>query len=337
MTNEQLESRLGRLIRTERKITHEILKLIGLADERRMYLERGYSSLFDWLTRHFGYSEPAAQRRIQAARLLRAAPAAAGKIESGALNLTTLAKAQSAIRAQEKSTGTRISPEDKSKIVDQLQMKSSAQAEKILIELLPASGQTSVKETTTAVSADTSRLAVNLPNEVLADLERAKELLSHTFPTGASAAEVLAYVLKDFLSRKDPLRKKVRTEASLARVSRTKMPTQSFFAAAKRCVTNPVTAATRPSNPRTAGSVIPAELRRQVMQRDDGRCSFVDPRTKSRCGSRHQIQLDHIYPKALGGENSLQNLRCLCSAHNRHAAEVTLGIRHANSWRPGRG
>lgn len=321
MTNEHIEKRLGRLIRTERKLTHEILKLICLADERRLYLERGYASLFDWLTRHFGYSEPAAQRRIQAARLLRAVPVAAEKIEEGALNLTTLAKAQSAIRAQEKSTGARLSPVAKAQVVEKIEMKSAAQSERILIELLPASGLTARKETTISVSADTSRLAMNLPNEVLADLERAKELLSHVFPTGATSAEVLGYVLNDFLNRKDPLRKRtadVGASRVLATAARRNLNRSPSAAAKQRVITR--------------RSSIPAALRRAVMQRDQGRCTYVDPRTQIRCGSRHQIQIDHLYPKALGGEASLQNLRCLCSVHNRHAAEVTLGNGPANSW-----
>ena len=82
-----------------------------------------------------------------------------------------------------------------------------------------------------------------------------------------------------------------------------------------------------------ARPVIPAALRRAVLQRDQGRCTFEDPRTKKTCGSRYQVQIDHVYPKALGGEDRLENLRCLCSAHNAHAARITLGLGHANSWR----
>ncbi len=38
---------------------------------------------------------------------------------------------------------------------------------------------------------------------------------------------------------------------------------------------------------RTSSRAIPATVRRKVRQRDDGRCSCVDPRTGRRCASRH--------------------------------------------------
>ncbi len=44
------------------------------------------------------------------------------------------------------------------------------------------------------------------------------------------------------------------------------------------------------SRSRTAGRAIPAAVRREVWQRDGGRCSYVDPRTGRRCASRHLLQ-----------------------------------------------
>ena len=45
------------------------------------------------------------------------------------------------------------------------------------------------------------------------------------------------------------------------------------------------------SRSRTAGRAIPAAVRREVWQRDGGRCSYVDPRTGRRCASRHLLQV----------------------------------------------
>lgn len=42
------EIKLRELVRQERRITTEILKLIHLADERKLYLDRGFPSLFEW-------------------------------------------------------------------------------------------------------------------------------------------------------------------------------------------------------------------------------------------------------------------------------------------------
>ena len=89
---------------------------------------------------------------------------------------------------------------------------------------------------------------------------------------------------------------------------------------------------TPPAPPRRAVRVaraIPAELRRFVWRRDEGICTFVDPETGQRCGSRHLLQIDHIQPFAMGGTSSADNLRLLCGAHNRHRARKSFGSRRA--------
>ena len=70
--------------------------------------------------------------------------------------------------------------------------------------------------------------------------------------------------------------------------------------------------------PAPAGRVIPAAIKRAVWERDQGCCSYVDPKTGRRCSSRHLLQIDHIRPWARGGGAELDNLRLLCHAHHRH-------------------
>ena len=62
---------------------------------------------------------------------------------------------------------------------------------------------------------------------------------------------------------------------------------------------------------------IPAPVRREVWRRDGGCCSYVDPHSGRRCGSRFLLELDHIVPFALGGSAEPGNLRVYCAAHNR--------------------
>ena len=71
------------------------------------------------------------------------------------------------------------------------------------------------------------------------------------------------------------------------------------------------------AKPRASGRAIPAAVKRQVWQRDGGRCSYVDRETGRRCNSRHMIEIDHILPYALGGGDPA-NSRLLCEAHHRH-------------------
>ena len=75
--------------------------------------------------------------------------------------------------------------------------------------------------------------------------------------------------------------------------------------------------AARP-RPRGRGRGIPAAVRRQVWERDRGCCSYVDRGSGRRCGSRHLLEIDHVFPFALGGGAEPENLRLLCAAHHRY-------------------
>ncbi len=59
-------------------------------------------------------------------------------------------------------------------------------------------------------------------------------------------------------------------------------------------------------------------LRKQVWARDGAQCT--------QCKSRHALELDHIRPKAFGGEDTLENLRLLCRSCNQRAAIKNLGL-----------
>ena len=89
---------------------------------------------------------------------------------------------------------------------------------------------------------------------------------------------------------------------------------------ARRAATGakPTGAATPAAKSCASGRAISAGVRRQVWQRDGGRCSYVDPQTGRRCNSTHLIEIDHIVPHALGGGADPGNLRLLCGAHHRH-------------------
>ena len=63
---------------------------------------------------------------------------------------------------------------------------------------------------------------------------------------------------------------------------------------------------------------IPARVKREVWQRDGGECSFVDPDSGRRCGSRFLLEIDHVVPYAVGGTHDAGNLRVYCGAHHRY-------------------
>jgi len=58
---------------------------------------------------------------------------------------------------------------------------------------------------------------------------------------------------------------------------------------------------------------IPEQVRIQVWHRDGGKCA--------RCGSRENLEYDHIVPVSKGGSNTVRNIELLCEECNRKKAD----------------
>jgi 5-methylcytosine-specific restriction endonuclease McrA len=54
---------------------------------------------------------------------------------------------------------------------------------------------------------------------------------------------------------------------------------------------------------------IPSAIRREVWRRDGGKCV--------KCGSRKNLEYDHIIPVSKGGSNTARNIELLCENCNR--------------------
>jgi 5-methylcytosine-specific restriction endonuclease McrA len=129
----------------------------------------------------------------------------------------------------------------------------------------------------------------------VADLEAVRQALSHKLP-GGRLEEVLHECLRVTLQSIERRRRGAGTKTS---------------------------AKTPPSGSR----YVPVAVRDEVWDRDDAQCTFVAS-TGRRCGSRHQLELHHIDPFALGGPATAANLTLRCKAHNLHAAEQDFGREH---------
>jgi hypothetical protein len=68
-----------------------------------------------------------------------------------------------------------------------------------------------------------------------------------------------------------------------------------------------------------ASRYIPADVRRQVWQRDAGRCAFVGSSGR-RCAARGFLEFHHVRPHAAGGQRTVENISLRCRAHNGYEA-----------------
>jgi hypothetical protein len=90
LTASELTSRLYALRTKERQLLVEFLGYLGALDERKLYVEAGFSSTFAFCTDHLGLSRSSAFRRTTAARLLLRFPRVGDYLGDGRLGLTTL-------------------------------------------------------------------------------------------------------------------------------------------------------------------------------------------------------------------------------------------------------
>lgn len=293
LNDSELLERTRHLVDEERRITTSLLHYLREIETRKLHLERGFASLFEYLVQGLGYSEAAAQRRISAMRLLRELPEIEGKIQSGELSLSVITRAQTLFRQESAPL------ELKREILKSLEHKSTREAERELLKY-SSNPEQLIPERVRPVTENSSEVRFIASAELLEDLDKLKGLLAHTHPH-LSLAELFQLLAKMAIQKLNPAR-----ESARARV--------------KTTVSAPEVKAEIPS-PRTRA--IPSAIRREIWKRDGGRCTYIDPETGRRCWSRFALQIDHKIPWSLGGTHDLDNLRLCCAQHNRlHARNL---------------
>jgi hypothetical protein len=127
-------------------------------------------------------------------------------------------------------------------------------------------------------------------------LEAAKDLLRHQIPDG-NLAEVFARALTTFIA--------AATKRKAAVTDRPRKPAE-------------------PAPEAPASDDLPAEVRRQVWERDGAQCAFVGP-DGHRCTERGCLEFHHVIPKAAGGPATVSNISMRCRAHNYYEAVRDFG------------
>lgn len=300
MTAYQQHLKLTELVKTERKITDEILRLIQKIDASKAYAELGYSSLFDYLTRGQKYSEGSAQRRISAARLIKEIPEIQSELSSGKINLTQLAQLAIAVKQEQKSSGSRVLAAKKKEVILKLQDKNTFETEKVLKEEFHYSPNPTEKVTS---KHEDVYLSLKLTKTQYEKMKKAQSYLSHT-KHDSGFAEVIEVLCDKLIQRKE----------GVVTQSKDKINSKKEgFATAAMAVE--VAVNTKPTI-KTPRVFIPLATQRYILNKAKRCCEYISPMTGEKCQSQYQLQLDHKIPLARGGGNHPENLRVLCRTHN---------------------
>src|SRR5690242_15959321 len=99
LSNEMVIAILDKRVEFESDNEAEMIDFIREVMHRRLWLEFGATTMFDFMTRaHYHYAPVVAQRKIAAARLMQLFPEIKELIFSGEVNLTQLGMFASALR-----------------------------------------------------------------------------------------------------------------------------------------------------------------------------------------------------------------------------------------------
>ena len=319
--------KLKQLVASERRITAEIIAHIQEIDQKKIFAQLGYPSLFAFLTEHIGYAAASAQRRIEAARLLSAVPEVKNEIKSGALNLSQVALVAQAVRQKIKEMPeVQIKAEDKKVLLQSIKNQNLQASQKIISQTLDLEIKALDRK---VVQKDESvRMGITFSKDQMDLFNRVKGLISHVNPS-ATAAEVFEYLAKDYLKRKDPMQGGAKYRGKIKTVSVTEVKGSSKYKIVSgseviyNTKLNAVSVAEMKNEPSVKSQPnknkrkhIPISIKRIVWKRDEGKCQHKNNTTGKICGSNYLLEFDHIKRFRLGGEDSSQNLRLLCKAHN---------------------
>jgi 5-methylcytosine-specific restriction endonuclease McrA len=339
-----LSARLRQLLRQEQGAVADFLIALADFDRRQAWRELGHTSLFAYLHRELGLSKGAAFYKKTAAELLQAYPEVIEPMRDGRLCLSTVGELARVLTPENRDrvlpSFFHLSKREARELAAALDPVAAPPRREVVTTVRPAPAAAALAlaaspaepsdspdeppgpfvvqpdelappppvrppppppSTAEPLSEALSRLHLTVSKEFLRKLEAARDALSHSRPE-ASSQEILEAGL-DLI-----LQQATRRRGLVARPRKTPPPSTPDA--------DHVTAATP--------AAIPAGVRREVWQRDQGRCQW--PMQDGRCcGSTHRLELDHVVPRARGGPSTVANLRVLCRPHNLLAARIALG------------
>src|SRR6187399_2117620 len=305
LSDRELLARMPTLVRAERTASAEVIAHLMEIDRRRLYLGEACSSLFAYCRERLGYSEDAALKRMRVARMALEVPAALDELRSGRIHLTGLFVLSRYVK-----------PENADELLGEARGKSRSELEHLLARLFPrpdvaeriapiaglsASGGVTgpgasgveFRGRAEPLSASRYRVEFTASSEFCEKLERARELLSHSLPSG-DLATLLERALDELIAGE------VRRRGGAGKA--------------------------RKRRELTAGSRhVPVEVARVVWERDGFRCGFVDAEGR-RCSERRFLTLEHRIPFAFGGLPTPENLCLHCAPHNAYTAREAFGL-----------
>jgi len=316
LSSSELLARTRELVDQSRCTEADLLVHLGEIDERKLYLECAFPSMFEFCVGELRFSEDAAYNRITVARAARRLPAVIEAMRSGQVHLSglrllaphltgenhreLLAEAAGKTKREIEEVVARLVPQPAvAPTIRKLPERAApASAEPLALALHPAPARPPPREdhrpAIAPLAEETYKVQFTASRAFRDKLRQAQDLLRHRVPDGD-----LACIFERAL---DLLIEQVKKE----RFAVGRKPRQA------------------PTDATPSSRHIPDAIKRVVYERDGGRCTFVDERGR-RCTATGNLEFDHVDGFARTHLHDADRIRLLCRAHNQHAAEKIYG------------
>jgi hypothetical protein len=126
MGNDALLSEVERLVKANRALSATLLVHLGEVDARKLYLARGYSSMFEYCRSALGMSEAEAYLRMRAASIGRRFPLVLDRFGSGGVHLSAI-----------KLLAPHLTEENHAQLLDRVRGMTKREIEVLVAELSP--------------------------------------------------------------------------------------------------------------------------------------------------------------------------------------------------------
>lgn len=165
-----------------------MLEYLSEVATRRLFAIYGYGSLWEYVHKELNYSEAQTSDRISAMYAMKKLPEIKTEIECGKLSLTAAAKLGSHIRRE------RLNLEDTKSLLSEISGKTTREVERLLVA---NSTEPKRADSTRAISANLTRITLDVDQEFLNLIEQIKTLKSNL---GLSNQEVFAVAMKEMVT-----------------------------------------------------------------------------------------------------------------------------------------
>src|SRR5712691_10779642 len=331
LSSSDLLSATRELVQKSCDVEAVLLVHLGEIDERKLYLDCAFSSMFAFCVGELGFSEGAAYNRIMGARAARRMPVIVEAVRAGQVHLAGL-----------RVLAPHLTTENYSKLVAESAGKTKREIEELVARLWPQPPVPAVVRKLPDRPSPGARVEPNLsfgtaipessPALAFAPTPAPAPRRDESRPVIAPLA-VEAFKFQFTASRachdkfrqaQDLLRHRI-PDGDLAMIFEMALDSliddmkKERFATGRKSRQGPTE-----GTDESCSRHIPNAIKREVFERDGGRCTFVDERGR-RCAETGALEFDHRDGFARTRLHRADRIRLLCRAHNQHAADQMYG------------